>query len=161
MSPRSEPHRHAVRKLVQVLALALPPGLIVPTQDAVAVPDWHNRDAPESDVAVLTDAIFRPGPRASDARAFIEVRTRHIPTIGITSGSSTSRAGESSAMHLRPTSQRNTVARSMNERRSRYSASISVKELLVNDCCRAELVEGHHRVHESRLQPYAPFDRLK
>ncbi len=73
VSPRNEPHRHAVRKLVQVLSRELPSGLIVQSQDAVAVPDWGGRDAPEIDVAVIADEYFRPGPQAADARAFIEV----------------------------------------------------------------------------------------
>jgi hypothetical protein len=73
VSPRNEPHRHAVRELNRALARGLEPEYIVQSQDAVAVPDWQGKDAPEIDVAVLRDKRYRPGPTVSDALAFIEV----------------------------------------------------------------------------------------
>ncbi len=74
VSPRNEPHRFAVRKLAEILIHELPRAeYIVQTQDMVAVPGWHGRDAPEVDVAVLKQMRFRPGPKSSDALTLIEV----------------------------------------------------------------------------------------
>jgi hypothetical protein len=46
---------------------------VVQIQDAVAVPGWHGRDAPEVDIAVLKRRRFDPGPTAEDASGFVEV----------------------------------------------------------------------------------------
>lgn len=74
VSPRSEPHRYAVRKLTEILAHGLfGSGYIVQVQDAVAVSGRQGHDAPEIDVAVLSDKFYRPMPTAADAFAFIEV----------------------------------------------------------------------------------------
>jgi hypothetical protein len=73
VSPRNEPHRHAVRRLNSALARGLGEEYVVQIQDAVAVPDWQGKDAPEIDVAVLRNGIYRPVPTAADAAAFIEV----------------------------------------------------------------------------------------
>ncbi len=73
VSPRNEPHRHAVRKLTQALSRGLRSGYIVQVQDAVAVPSWQGKDAPEVDVAILQDKTYRTGPTAADALAFLEV----------------------------------------------------------------------------------------
>ncbi len=73
VSPRNEPHRYAVRLLHEQLSRALPRAYVVQSQDAVAVPGWHGRDAPEIDVAVLERKRYRPGPTSADAFAFIEV----------------------------------------------------------------------------------------
>ncbi len=73
VSPRNEPHRYAVSKLVQVLVRQVDPSLIVRSQDAVAIDGWEGRDAPEVDVAVLHDAYYDMVPTAADAVALIEV----------------------------------------------------------------------------------------
>ena len=73
VSPRHEPHRYAVRILHEQLARALPQQYVVQSQDAVAVPGWDGRDAPEVDVAVLARKRYRPGPTAADAFACVEV----------------------------------------------------------------------------------------
>ena len=73
MSPRNEPHRYAVTKLNQLLARGLGPEYVVQIQDAVALTGRRGKDAPEIDVAILVDKIYRPGPTAADALAFIEV----------------------------------------------------------------------------------------
>jgi hypothetical protein len=73
VSPRNEPHRHAVRRLARILNRGLGEEFIVQAQDAVAVPDWKGADAPEVDVAVLRHIRFRPGPTSSDAVAFVEI----------------------------------------------------------------------------------------
>ncbi len=74
VSPRNEPHRHAVRELHRVLVRGLSESeYVVQSQDAVAVPDWQGMDAPEVDVAVLRRKSFDPGPISSDAAALIEV----------------------------------------------------------------------------------------
>jgi hypothetical protein len=73
VSPRNEPHRYAVRKLTEALVLGFARRYIVQVQDAVAVPGWQCRDAPEIDVAVIGDKFYRPGPTSADAFAFIEV----------------------------------------------------------------------------------------
>lgn len=73
VAPRNEPHRYAVRKLVQVLSRGLGADYIVQSQDAVALSGWQGRDAPEVDVAILRDRLYDPGPTAADAAALIEV----------------------------------------------------------------------------------------
>jgi len=74
VSPRNEPHRFAVRKLGGVLSHGLfGSPYEVQVQDAVAVPGWKGRDAPEVDVAVIAAKNYRPGPTSVDASAFIEV----------------------------------------------------------------------------------------
>ena len=74
VSPRNEPHRQAVRELHRALAHGMfGSEYIIQSQDAVAVPDWQGKDAPEIDVAVLRHKTYRPGPTAADALAFIEV----------------------------------------------------------------------------------------
>jgi hypothetical protein len=73
VSPRYEPHRYAVRKLNQILSEGIPAGHIVSCQDPIAVSGWKGRDAPEIDIAVLVDKIYKPIAVAVDALAFIEV----------------------------------------------------------------------------------------
>jgi hypothetical protein len=74
VSPRNEPHRYAVAALHDVLAFALHRSeYVVRSQDAVAVPGWGGRDAPEVDVAVLRRKRYDLGPTAADAIALIEV----------------------------------------------------------------------------------------
>ena len=73
VSPRNEPHRYAVRKLTEALVLGLQRRYIVQVQDAVAVPGWEGKDAPEIAVAVLTDKFYRPAPTSAEAFAFVEV----------------------------------------------------------------------------------------
>lgn len=74
VSPRNEPHRFAVRQLGGALSHVLfGSSYEVQVQDAVAVPGWHGRDAPEVDVAVIAAKKYRPGPTSADAFAFIEV----------------------------------------------------------------------------------------
>lgn len=73
VSPRNEPHRHAVRELNRALTRGLGDEYVVQVQDAVAVAGWQGNDAPEVDVAILRRKIYRPGPTAADALAFIEV----------------------------------------------------------------------------------------
>jgi hypothetical protein len=74
VSPRKEPHRFAVRELGGALAHGLFGSTYkVQIQDAVAVPGWHGRDAPEIDIAVIAAKRYRPGPTSEDAFAFIEV----------------------------------------------------------------------------------------
>lgn len=74
VSPRNEAHRRAIRELSRALIPGLlGSGYVVQTENAVAVPEWQGRDAPEVDVAVLADKVYRPGPTAADAFAFIEV----------------------------------------------------------------------------------------
>jgi Uma2 family endonuclease len=74
VSPRKEPHRHAVRELGRILNRGLPEALyVVQVQDAVAVPGWDGRDAPEVDIAVLARKEYWPGPTSADAFAFVEV----------------------------------------------------------------------------------------
>jgi hypothetical protein len=45
VSPRDEPHRYAVRKLIQILAPGIPAGCILSCQNPVAVSGRHGRDA--------------------------------------------------------------------------------------------------------------------
>ncbi len=72
--PRKEPHRHAVRELGRILNRGLPEAqYVVQIQDAVAVPGWGGRDAPEIDIAVIARKRFHPGPTSTDAFAFVEV----------------------------------------------------------------------------------------
>ena len=73
VAARFEPHRYAVRKLTSVLVIGLQGRYIVQTQDAVAVPHWKGKDAPEIDIAVLRDDFYRPIATSADAFAFIEV----------------------------------------------------------------------------------------
>jgi hypothetical protein len=73
VAARYEPHRYAVRKLTSILAIGLQGQYIVQPQDAVAVPHWKGKDAPEIDVAVLRDDFYRPIATTADAFAFIEV----------------------------------------------------------------------------------------
>jgi hypothetical protein len=74
VSPRFEPHRFAVRRLTEVLVHAFfGTEFLVQVQDAIAVPGWDGRDAPETDVAVLRRKEFDPGPTSVDAVACIEV----------------------------------------------------------------------------------------
>jgi len=73
VSPRNEPHRHAVRRLTRALARGLDPRYIAQIQDAVAVPGWAGKDAPEVDVAIIEDRFYDPCPTACDAIAFVEV----------------------------------------------------------------------------------------
>jgi hypothetical protein len=74
VAARFEPHRYAVRKLTSVLAIGLQGRrYIVQPQDAVAVPHWKGKDAPEIDIAVLRDDFYRPIATSADAFAFIEV----------------------------------------------------------------------------------------
>ena len=73
VSPRNEPHRYAVSILHEKLARALPERYVVRSQDAVAVPGWDGRDAPDVDVAVLARKEYWPGPTSADAFAFVEV----------------------------------------------------------------------------------------
>jgi hypothetical protein len=74
VSPRNEPHRHAVRQLHRLLVKGLVESeYVVQSQDAVAVPDWRGVDAPEVDVAVLRGRTFDPGPTSNDAAVLIEV----------------------------------------------------------------------------------------
>jgi len=73
VSPRNEPHRHAVRELNRALSRSLGEEYVVQVQDAVAVPGWQGNDAPEVDVAILRHKTYSPGPTAADALAFIEV----------------------------------------------------------------------------------------
>jgi hypothetical protein len=74
VSPRNEAHRRAIRELSRALIPGLlGSGYVVQTENAVAVPEWQGRDAPEIDVAVLADKVYRPGPTAADAFAFFEV----------------------------------------------------------------------------------------
>ena len=73
VSPRHEPHRYAVRILHEQLSRGLPRQYVVQSQDAVAVPGWDGRDAPEVDVAVLARKEYWPGPTSADAFAFVEV----------------------------------------------------------------------------------------
>lgn len=47
--------------------------VIVQPRDAVFVPDWKGKDAPEVDVAVIADTFYRPIPTSADAFAFIDV----------------------------------------------------------------------------------------
>ncbi len=87
VSPRNEPHRHAVRFLSEQLTRGLPHEWMVQTQDAVAVPDWHGNDAPEVDIAIIRRRRYDPIATSGDAAAFIEVshttyaydRKRKIP----------------------------------------------------------------------------------
>jgi len=80
VAARYEPHRYAVRKLSQVLTdrrsiisdiVGVP--VIVQPQDAVAVPHWKGKDAPEIDIAVIADRFYEPIATSADAFAFIEV----------------------------------------------------------------------------------------
>ena len=74
VSPRSEPHRYAVRKLSRALTHGLfDTACEVQIQDAVAVPGWYGADAPEVDVAVIARKEYWPGPTSADALAFVEV----------------------------------------------------------------------------------------
>jgi hypothetical protein len=74
VSPRHEPHRHAVRQLCRALVHGLFEGPYdVQIQDAVAVPGWQGRDAPEVDVSVIARKKYRLGPTSADAYALIEV----------------------------------------------------------------------------------------
>jgi hypothetical protein len=80
VSPRNEPHRHAVRTLYEILAHAFfESEYVVQSQDAVAVPDWQGADAPEIDIAILRRKKYRPGPTSADAVAFIEVSDTTYP----------------------------------------------------------------------------------
>jgi hypothetical protein len=74
VSPRNEPHRYAVSQLHEALSHELfGSEYVVRSQDAVAVPEWQGKDAPEIDVAVLRRKKYRPMPTSADALAFIEV----------------------------------------------------------------------------------------
>ncbi len=100
VSPRNELHRYAVRKLAAALR-HLENGHIVQVQDAVAVPHWKGKDAPEIDIAVISNKFYRPIPTSADAFAFIEVsdttyrcdrdyKFRFTPAPAFRRGSSTS-----------------------------------------------------------------------
>jgi hypothetical protein len=69
VAARNPPHRFALNRLARHLQLALPE-LTVQQQDAVAIPDWKGRNAPEPDIAV-TDEPARPA--AANVRAIVEV----------------------------------------------------------------------------------------
>ncbi len=73
VSPRNEPHRYAVRVLTKLLIQGLGAAYAVQAQDAIAVPGWNGRDAPEVDVAVIADRYYDPMPTSTDAFALIEV----------------------------------------------------------------------------------------
>jgi len=73
VSPRKEPHRFAVEVLSRALIRGLSDEYSVRIQDDVAVPNWHGKNAPEVDVAVLKRRYYDPGPIAKDAFALIEV----------------------------------------------------------------------------------------
>jgi len=45
----------------------------VQARDAIAVPGWNGRDAPEVDVAVIAKRYYGPMPTSADAFALIEV----------------------------------------------------------------------------------------
>jgi hypothetical protein len=73
VSPRHEPHRYAVSMLDRILAVGLPAEHMIRCENAIAVPGWKGRDAPEVDVAVVVYNIYELGPTAADSLAFIEV----------------------------------------------------------------------------------------
>jgi hypothetical protein len=74
VAARLEPHRYAVRALMETLVHAFyGTEYIVQCQDSLAVPGWQGRDAPETDLSVLRRKLFEPGPVSRDAVACIEV----------------------------------------------------------------------------------------
>jgi hypothetical protein len=80
VAARYEPHRYAVRKLSRALSQRLSDigdrvgvPVILQPQDAVAVPHWKGKDAPEIDIAVIADRFYEPIATSADGFAFIEV----------------------------------------------------------------------------------------
>ncbi len=73
MPPRYEPHRFAVQVLTERLIRELPQTYGVRSQEALAIDGWHGANAPEADVAVITNRFHDPMPLAADAFVVIEV----------------------------------------------------------------------------------------